>query len=734
MRSCILVATASLVSLVSFATTYGQDAATSAAGPAPRTWTADNGNGTYSNPLFYEEFSDPDVIRVGDTYYLTGTTMHTMPGLPVLRSKDLVNWELASYAFDRLDLGPDFRLEDGNIYGQGIWAPCIRYHNGTFFIFSNINGHGTQVYRSKSPEGPWEHNRLGTTLYDLSVLFDGDKVYAVSGVNEISLSELNADVTDEIPGTRRVIIQRGSGMGEGLHFYKINGKYYLVSAIPGAHTPMVCARADSVDGPWEVETLVSEEAMGVPTGNTLNVQGGSRRERGGGRPRFQVVKNDPNLENGLTIHQGGIVDTEDGQWWSVIMQDHNSLGRVSCLAPITWTDGWPLFGLPGNLRRAPATWVKPDTGHEQAPKPLFTRDDNFDSGKLNPLWQWNHVPDEKKWSLSEAPGKLRLHALPAANFWRAKNTLTQRAVGPESTVTVELETAGMKPGDVAGLALLNFPYAWLGIAKTGDGLELRQFDQTDFETASESIEGERFWLRAHCNYDTEVAEFSVSTDGKNFREFGKPFTMIFQLTTFQGIRYSLFHFHEVASDENRDAGRPTADDGEETTESQAAAGEGGYADFDNFTVDESHPRGLTQPIPYGKAIRLASGANGDVLTAGENIVRAIKAEEAGDGDGTKFLVVDRGQGRVALKPVGESRFVTVAGEGEAGDVRLADGPPGDAQTFQWIDLQRGDLVLMSLATHRYLFADPQADGAVTGDAKGPRPDRKDGVSFHWSVE
>src|SRR5437764_2257655 len=129
-------------------------------GSAAKNWTADNGNGTYSNPLFYEEFEDPDVIRVGTDYYLAGTTMHMNPGLMVLHSRDLVNWELASYCVDRLDFGPAFRLEGGNVYGRGIWAPCIRYHDGTFYVFSNINNLGTQVFRSKSPNGPWTRNQL----------------------------------------------------------------------------------------------------------------------------------------------------------------------------------------------------------------------------------------------------------------------------------------------------------------------------------------------------------------------------------------------------------------------------------------------------------------------------------------------------------------------------------------------------------------------------------------------
>ena len=153
---------------------------------ARRTWAADNGNGTYSNPLFYDEFSDPDMIRVGADYYLTGTTMHTMPGLPILHSRDLVNWNLLGYAFDRLDLGPDFRLEGGkNIYGGGIWAPSFRYHDGTFYIFANVNRFGLQVFRAQDPRGPWKHNRIEPGLHDLSVLFDDDgKIYAAYGAQQ----------------------------------------------------------------------------------------------------------------------------------------------------------------------------------------------------------------------------------------------------------------------------------------------------------------------------------------------------------------------------------------------------------------------------------------------------------------------------------------------------------------------------------------------------------------------
>ena len=521
---------------------------------ATRSWTADNGNGTYSNPLFYEEFEDPDVIRVGEDYYLAGTTMHMNPGVMVMHSKDLVNWELASYCIDRLDLGPAFRLEGGTIYGQGIWAPCIRYHDGMFYVFSNVNRVGTQVFRSKSPNGPWERNQL-PGMHDLSVLFDDDgKIYAIYGATRPTIVELNKELTEVVPDSRRQM--NAQGMGEGHHLYKINGKYFDVSAIPGAHTDQVVARADSIDGPWQVERMVQGESLGVPSQNGVRA---SRSE--GGDQTFTIRPSEPNSGGGLTLHQGGIVDTPSGQWWSIIMQDHGSIGRMVALVPITWDNNFPIIGLPGNLRKAPNTWIKPDTGYVQDPKPPFVHCDNFDAPKLNPVWQWNHVPDDAKWSLTERPGVLRLHSLPAADFWTARNSLAQRPPGPESVATVELDASGLVEGDIAGLALLNSPYAWIGLVKTAEGVTLQTFDQTNRTTTIAPTSPTHVWLRAACNFDNEKAIFSWSADGKDFSSLGDPFTMAFQLTTFQGVRYTLFNYNT--------GGKP-----------------GGYADFDNFLVDE----------------------------------------------------------------------------------------------------------------------------------------------------
>lgn len=684
------------------------------ASAAMKHWTADNGNGTYSNPLFYGEFEDPDMIRVGDDYYLVGTTMHMNPALEILHSKDLVNWELAGYCMERLDFRPAFRLEGGNIYGRGIWAPCIRYHKGTFYIFSNVNGVGLQVFRSKSIKGPWERNQL-PGRHDLSVLFDDDlnKIFMISsagnrgpdGSTTYPIEELTPDLRafDTTAPKRQMVIPRGTRMGEGHHLYKINGKYYDISAIPGGPVDQMVARADSIDGPWEVTYMVRNESMGVTGVAPARAQANDR---------------------GLWIHQGGMCDTPAGEWWCVIMSDHGSAGRMVSLVPVTWAEGYPLIGLPGNLRKAPNTWIKPDTGFTQEPKPTYVWDENFDRGKLNPLWQWNHVPDDRKWSLTEKPGALRLHSLPAANFFNARNTVCQRPPGPECVITVELHTAGMVAGDAAGLGLVSTPYAWIGVVKSAAGATLQMgtgrapgrgppggdpASLTNAPTVSPIAPPRHLWLRVHCNFDNDQATFSWSGDGKLFTPLGSPFTMTFQLTTFQGVRPGLFHYNT--------SGQP-----------------GGYADFDNYVCEEPRARGLEREIPMGKTITLTSGADGSFLVA--NIERNLLVNVAADAASAvpanaKFQILDLGQGRVALK-ASNGRFVSA--QGEAAVLKdLAGKTPGRAESFQWINLMFGDTMLMSLTNHRYLATKPNEPGSVTVTALGPTPARRGGECFKWKA-
>jgi xylan 1,4-beta-xylosidase len=630
-------------------------------GISTATWTPDNGDGTFTNPLFYDEFSDPD-------------------------SKDLVNWEFVAYAMDKLDLGPAFRLEGGsNIYGQGIWAPSFRYHKGKFYIFSNVNGQATQMFTATDPKGPWTRTPMKRSFHDLSVLFNDDgKAYVVWDHQKMYLAQLTDDLTDIVPGTERQLFTADAGMGEGAHFYKIDGKYYIISANYAGGFRMPAARADHVLGPYEVHQSISlHEDFGMASSKRLGTP----------KPPFETWGPDPAAKHSLALHQGGIIQTPAGEWWGYSMMDFNSVGRLLSLSPITWKDGWPYFGLPRNLTRTPRTWVKPKTAKPQPVRVPFQRSDDFSARHLQPLWQWNHVPVDDKWSLAERPGFLRLHALPATSFYDARNTLTQRAIGPMSTPTVLLDASNLKPGDTAGLGLLNLPYATLGVEKLTDELNVVFHDQRLDQRVRVKTPGTRIWLRAECDFLTERARFSYSFDGITFTPIGNEVVLLYQTFTFQGVRYGLFNYNTTRA-------------------------EGGFADFDSIDVHQPHTRGLMRPIPYGRSIRLASFR----ATTG----LAASAGRLASGAPTRFEIVDRRLGRVALRS--GRRYVTV---GEDGRVTLVAGASGTAQNFQWIETPTGELVLMSLATNRFLRIDPKT-GDIRADSPGPMPDDSDGARFIWS--
>ncbi|HYQ57079.1 MAG TPA: glycoside hydrolase 43 family protein [Draconibacterium sp.] len=687
--------------IICLAFNYRVDAQNMVVDGPRETWISDNGNGTFTNPILHDEFSDPDMIRVGDDYYLTGTTMHTMPGLPVLHSKDMVNWELLCYAAERIDLGPEFRLEEGrDIYGQGFWAPCFRYHNGTFYILSNVNGHGTQIFTATDPAGPWEHKQMRADLHDLTVLFDDDgKIYAVWGYRDVRMVQLTDDLMDVVPGTERVIIESGIGAGEGSHIYKIDGKYYITNTNYDPVCYQVCLRADEPYGPYEMNVMSAEENLGVSEGWRLgNTRNG---------PPFNLEPPIENYVGCIPMHQGGIVQTQSGDWWGWSMMDYNSVGRVTNISPVTWVDGWPYFGLPGNLTRSPRTWLKPNTGFSSEPTATYQRDDDFSGPELVNVWQWNHAPVEEKWSLSEREGYLRLHSLPAEDFWRAKNSLTQRGIGPESQATSEVDISGLKSGDVAGLALLNLPYAWIGVTKKDNQNIIQFFDQQEQELIEIDTDKTTLWFRVHCNFDTDMGRLSYSLDGTNFKNLGGEIILPYQLRTFQGVRFALFNYNVEGK-------------------------EGGYADFNSFDVYE--PRANRKPIPLGKVIKLTSIADSTVLANFLNYMRPLP--EGGRmvrGNMAHFRVLDRGNGRIALQSVENGGFVTVKGEGRMAEVRIEAEDQGEASTFQWQDMLKDDLMLMSLKTHRYLFADPFANSHCSADAYGARSDRKGGACFRWEI-
>ncbi|HSC52957.1 MAG TPA: glycoside hydrolase 43 family protein [Phnomibacter sp.] len=674
-----------------------------------QTWAPDNGNGTFTNPLFYDEFSDPDIIRVGEDFYLAGTTMHAFPGLVVLHSKDLVNWEFASYCFDKLNMGDDFKLENGKeAYGQGIWAPCIRYHSGMFYIFSNINQHGLQVFMSKDPKGPWQRKSINAEIYDLSVLFDDDgKVYAVHKYNEVKMVELKPDFSGTVDGTEKVIIPAGNAMGEGHHIYKVKGKYFIISANYSPSGRMQCARADKPYGPYETVVISTDETMGTERGAVVqNVSIGTKVPPPGFK--FRISRPGVNEMGAVPLHQGGIVDLLNGDWWGFSMMDVLSVGRTTFLSPVTWQDGWPYFGLPGNLGRSPRTWLKPNVGIEQRPTATYQRNDNFSGTQLQKVWQWNHEPVDDRWKLDSKKGLLQLTAMPATDFLWAKNTLTQRVIGPLSYATVVLDAGKLKQGDYAGLAVLNMPYATLGVLRKPDGYVLRFYDQFADKITDEKLLSPKISLRMSGDYENDNAQFSYSLDGNTFTNIGDSIRLPYQLKTFQGSRYALFAYN---------------------TESR----EGGYAMFDDFKVIEPLAD-RSNNIPRGKVITLTNLATNNQAWASPHgmLHTAWSGTREENGPGTKFKIHDRGKGRVALEALNGTGFITVVGQGLTADVRLIK-QESEASLFQWQDLLHNECMLLSLKTNRYIGLLPETRTPYAANISGTRPDRKDGSVFVWKI-
>lgn len=672
-----------------------------------KSWSADNGNGTFTNPLFYDEFSDPDIIRVGEDYYLAGTTMHSVPGLVVLHSKDLVNWEFSSYCFDRFDDSDDFNLRNGKeAYGQGIWAPAIRYHNGKFYIFSNINGHGLQVYISDSAKGPWTHHKVNGDIYDLSVLFDEDgKIYAVHKYGNVTVTELKPDLSGPVEGSSKVVIPEGNAMGEGHHVYKINGMYYILSADYSPMGRMQCARSKSIWGPYETCVISERESYGYAAGWSVGNMGIGRPLPEDG---FSFQNNKPNgLNLGCaTIHQGGIVQAPDGKWWGVSMQDFNAVGRTVCLSPITWVDGWPYFGLEKNLGRSPRTWFKPND-MVKTPQAPYDRCDDFSGKTFKPVWQWNHNPNDKMWSLNkERKGWIRLHSMPAKQLLWAKNTLTQRAIGPVSYTSVKLDASRLKVGDEAGLGAINTPYASLGVVKTDKGLNLRCYDQnTNKEVWKPLAKSKVVWLRLWGDYDKSQLQYSYSLDGKNWENIGEQMLLPYQLKTFQGVRVALYAFNKKELN-------------------------GGVADFDDFKVEEPLAD-RTANLPIGKTIRFSNLADGSLMDATGHGLMHSSSNRKDMRNQVKFVVEDRGKGKIALKTA-DGRYVYIAGAGLSGDVRLTS-DSSKAEEFVWQDMLYNRCMLLSLKTQRYVGKNPIDGSPYSADFQGTDAGMKNGCVFGWEV-
>ncbi|UCD37977.1 MAG: family 43 glycosylhydrolase, partial [Fidelibacterota bacterium] len=354
----------------------------------PQQTRSDNGNGTYTNPIIYADFPDPDVIRVDSVYYMVSTTMFVFPGVTILKSYDLVNWEYCANAVQRMDVSPCYDLDGCNRYARGQWATSFRYQNGTFYLLFMTLDEGGFLCTAAEPEGPWEIRKLPRGFYDPGLFFDDDgRIYVAHGYSTIYITELD---TNFVAKDDDVLVYAGDirpGL-EGTHVYKIDGYYYLYCTYGGRDGFQVALRSKNIYGPYEQKV---------------------------------VIRDDGNLGTGL--HQGALIETQTGEWWTIIFQDGGAFGRFPTLQPVTWTDDWPMVGVNG---KGVVTYAKPDVGQEY-PVSVLPTSDEFDRTVLGLQWGWNHNPDPAKWSLTEHPGHLRLAtAKVATNLREARNTLTQR--------------------------------------------------------------------------------------------------------------------------------------------------------------------------------------------------------------------------------------------------------------------------------------------------------------------
>ena len=482
--------------------------------------------------------------------------------------------------------------------------------------------------------------------------------------------------------------------------------YYLISTDYKPNGRTLCSRAKSIWGPYETRVITADETYGYHAASLTQVRG--RIVPDGSDFRLGPVDKDATACT--NAHQGGIVQAKNGTWWALFMQDFHSIGRTVCLMPMTWEDGWPMVGLKGNYGRAPRTWFKPDTafgyygiGESEQPKRApYDRSDNFDGKTLGRIWQWNHNPDDKMWSLRG--GRLRLNTMPAEQLMWARNTLTQRVIGPSSITTVELSVRGLKDGDVAGLGNINVPCSWIGIVKEKGGFILRCFEQLTNDTTDTDVAlpGGKIWLRCIGDYDNDQAQYAYSTDGTTFQTLGRMMPLSYQLITFQGSRHALFAFNTGGKN-------------------------GGYAEFDNFTVEEPKAD-RSQNIPYGKTFRIINKATGrPVVCDPHGILYDTRPDD--HSPRTQFQIVERGHGTVSLKCL-DGRYIKVYGEGLPGDVRFTDDAK-EAEIFLWQDYLDHDFMLMSMRNHRYLGKSPTTGSPYGMDFSGPDPARRNGSVLHW---
>jgi beta-xylosidase len=513
-------------------------------------WISDNGDGTYKNPILYADYSDPDLIRVGDDYYMTASSFNCVPGLPVLHSKDLVNWKIVNYALR------DLRMEgvepahffDTAQHGKGVWAPCIRYRNGEFYIYWGDPDFGIYAVKTKDIFGKWDRPVLvksGKGLIDPSPLFDDcGKIYLVhayagsrAGLNSIlTVCELDESGT-KVVGSEAIVFDGNDGINhtvEGAKFYKKDGYYYILAPAGGVATGWQLAlRSKNVYGPYEVKRVLAQGTTGV---------------------------NGP--------HQGGLVDTQTGEWWFMHFQDKGAYGRILHLQPVVWKDGFPVMGVNDrDYCGEPVTvYKKPDVG-KIFPVETPVESDEFNSATLGMQWQWQANP-QQAWAFPSANGYLRMYGQyypdQYVNMWNIPNLLLQKIPAPAFTATVKLSATLLNDGDKVGIIVMGRDYSYLSLEKRNGKYLLKQMicndaEQNNPEKSVWQTELSKIKINEKFNYRTPVPEaviyfrlkvedggicsFSYSTDGENYT--GLPQTFKAREGKWIGAKTGLFILNQT---------------------------------------------------------------------------------------------------------------------------------------------------------------------------------------------
>lgn len=481
------------------------------------TW-GDQGSGTYVNPILNADYSDPDVIRVGQKYYMVNSDFHYM-GMPVLESDDMVNWKIIAQIYSRLDF-PGWDSNEN--YGGGSWAPSIRHHDGKFWVFFCTPKEGLMMSTAVDPKGPWTPvhcvKRVGG-WEDPCPLWDGDgQAYlgrSQLGAGPIILHKMSADGKSLLDDGH--VIYTGP-VAEGTKFHKRDGYYYLSIPEGGVGEGwQAILRSKNIYGPYEKKVVLEKGSTPI---------------------------NGP--------HQGALVDTPEGEWWFYHFQLTEPLGRVVHLQPAHWKDGWPVIGVDMDMNgigEPVKVWTKPNTGKNSSTGKdsaiyLPQGSDTFDSPQLHLQWQFNHNPSNEHWSLKDRKGWLMLEALKADKLRDSRNMLTQKCMGYEGIATTEMDMSALEDGQRAGLFCSGHAYNGIGVVKEKGKRYLYMETHGKFERIKE-LNGKKVYFRVTLNARTNRHQLAYSLNNKDFTSCGEPYWLHFG--DWKGARIGLFSYNTLGA-------------------------------------------------------------------------------------------------------------------------------------------------------------------------------------------